>query len=191
VGVQTTAGLVASRVVVLAAGLGTRELCAPLGFALPVAPSPALLLRFAAPRGLVRTLVDSPEVEVREAADGRLLVAAGHRGEAGRDDLRRRAHEVLERLTATFGCRGRVEPAAVRLGLRPMPADGLPIVGPLPGIEGVHVAVMHAGVTLAPVVGRLVAAEVVTGAVAQELRGLRPGRVAPAGGHEGSGPGGG
>ncbi len=53
-----------------------------------------------------------------------------------------------------------------------MPADGLPIIGPLSGVAGVHLAVMHAGVTLAPAVGRLVAGELVHGADAEELRGL-------------------
>ncbi len=65
---------------------------------------------------------------------------------------------------------------SVRLAARPMPADGLPIVGPVPGVDGVHVAVTHSGVTLAPVVGRLVAGEVVTGARADELGGVRPDR---------------
>jgi len=176
VGVETTAGPVPSRTVVVAAGVGTPVLCAPLGFTLPVAPSPALLLRFTAPPGLVRTLVSSPEVEVREASEGRLLVAADHDGELGQDDLLRRARRTRASLVAAFGC-DRVQLVGVRPGVRPMPADGLPIIGPLPGVGGVHVAVMHSAVTLAPVVGRLVGAEVVDGLDADELRGLRPERL--------------
>ncbi len=42
-----------------------------------------------------------------------------------------------------------------------MPLDGLPIIGPLRERPGGFVAVMHSAVTLAPVAGRLVAAEVV------------------------------
>lgn len=60
-----------------------------------------------------------------------------------------------------------------------MPEDGLPVVGPIPGADGVYVAVMHAGVTLAPVVGRLVAAEIVEGIEAAELAGVRPARFQP------------
>ncbi len=57
-----------------------------------------------------------------------------------------------------------------------VPADGLPVVGPVPSVGGVYVAVMHSGVTLAPVVGRLVAGEVVDGVEAEELDGVRPHR---------------
>ena len=42
-------------------------------------------------------------------------------------------------------------------------SDRLPIVGPLPWLEGLYLAVSHSGVTLAPVLGRLIAAEVATG----------------------------
>ncbi|HEY4346784.1 MAG TPA: FAD-binding oxidoreductase, partial [Gaiellaceae bacterium] len=38
-------------------------------------------------------------------------------------------------------------------GIRPVPPDGYPILGPT-GVDGLLVAVMHRGVTLAPVVGR-------------------------------------
>jgi glycine/D-amino acid oxidase-like deaminating enzyme len=44
---------------------------------------------------------------------------------------------------------------------RPMPADGLPIIGRAPGFPGLYVATMHSGVTLAPAVGELVAKELI------------------------------
>jgi glycine/D-amino acid oxidase-like deaminating enzyme len=50
---------------------------------------------------------------------------------------------------------------AVDVGFRPIPEDGLPITGFAPSIGGLYVTVMHAGVTLAPIVGRLAAAEIV------------------------------
>lgn len=36
-----------------------------------------------------------------------------------------------------------------------MPKDGFPIIGEIPNIEGVYVAVMHSGITLSPLVGTL------------------------------------
>lgn len=50
-------------------------------------------------------------------------------------------------------------------GLRPMSVDGLPIVGPLPGVEGVSVATGHGmlGLTLAPVTGEMIANHVLLG----------------------------
>ncbi|MFQ5567527.1 MAG: FAD-dependent oxidoreductase, partial [Paracoccaceae bacterium] len=59
---------------------------------------------------------------------------------------------------------------------RPTPADGHPIIGPVPGRDGVYVAVMHSGVTLAPGVAELVAGEVLEGAEADLLAPFRPDR---------------
>jgi glycine/D-amino acid oxidase-like deaminating enzyme len=178
VGVRASTGSVpadTADTVVVAAGVDAPVLCAPLGFDLPVAPSPALLMRFTAPPGLVRTLVATPQVEVREAADGQLLVAAGCRGEIGHEDLQRAGERMLRRLVATFDTE-HIRLVGVRLGARPMPVDGLPVVGPVPGVGGAYVAVMHSGVTLAPTVGRLVAAEIVDRVEAEPLAGLRPAR---------------
>ena len=41
-----------------------------------------------------------------------------------------------------------------RIGLRPLPSDGLPLIGPVPGVEGIYAAVMHSGITLAAIVGQ-------------------------------------
>jgi D-amino-acid dehydrogenase len=50
-------------------------------------------------------------------------------------------------------------------GLRPMSVDGLPIVGPLGGVEGLSVATGHGmlGLTLAPVTGEMIARHVLGG----------------------------
>jgi glycine/D-amino acid oxidase-like deaminating enzyme len=173
VGVETASGFVPADVVVVATGADAPMLVDPLGAAMPVERSPALLLRFTAPPGLVRTLVASGELEVRQTTDGHLLVAGAYGGQASQDDLRGTAERTLDRLTSTFAVAAAdLRLVSVRVGMRPMPADGLPIIGPLPAVAGVYLAVMHAGVTLAPAVGRLVAGELVDGADAEELRGL-------------------
>jgi glycine/D-amino acid oxidase-like deaminating enzyme len=175
VGVEASTGVLPAETVVVAAGVDSATLCAPLGLHLPVDASPALLMRFAAPSGLVRTLVATADLEVREAADGELVVAAGYDGEGGGEDLRRAGERIRRHLVATFDAPD-VRLLGVRLGVRPVPADGLPVVGPVPGVHGAYVAVMHSGVTLAPAVAGLVASEIVDGVPAPELSGLRPAR---------------
>jgi glycine/D-amino acid oxidase-like deaminating enzyme len=185
VGVQASTGFLGADTVVVTAGVDAPMLCRPLGFDLPVTPSPALLVRFTAPPGLVRTLVATPDLEVREAADGNLVTAVGYDGEVDDDDLRRAGQRTLSRLTAAFDTAAfdtaafhahDVRLLSVRLGTRPMPADGLPIIGAIPDVRGGYVAVMHSGVTLASTAGRLIASEVVKGIEAGELAGLRPAR---------------
>jgi glycine/D-amino acid oxidase-like deaminating enzyme len=60
-----------------------------------------------------------------------------------------------------------------------MPADEQPIIGALPGAEGLYVTVMHAGISLAAVVGRLSAVEIVDGIQVGHLDAYRPSRFRP------------
>jgi glycine/D-amino acid oxidase-like deaminating enzyme len=177
IGVDTSNGFVPGRTVVVAAGVQTPVLCASVGVDLPVSASPALLARFTAPPGLVRTLVKAAEIEVRQAPDDVLLAALEYTGELGQEDLMRTGQAALSRLHDLVDGAEEARLLGVRVGMRPMPRDGLPIVGPLPGVGGVYLAVMHSGVTLAPVVGRLVAQEIARGTVADALHGLRPDRA--------------
>jgi glycine/D-amino acid oxidase-like deaminating enzyme len=57
-----------------------------------------------------------------------------------------------------------------------MPADGRSIIGPLPGTDGLYVAVTHSGVTLAAHLAGLITAELIGGAAVSELAPYRPGR---------------
>jgi len=60
-------------------------------------------------------------------------------------------------------------------GLRPCTPDGLPIVGPVPGCEGLFIATGHAmlGITLGPVTGKLVAEMLLDGAPSSNIDALR------------------
>lgn len=64
-------------------------------------------------------------------------------------------------------------------GLRPMSADGLPLVGPLPGPEGAWVATGHGmlGLTLGPVTGEVVAEGVMGSDPSPRLLALSPERL--------------
>jgi glycine/D-amino acid oxidase-like deaminating enzyme len=51
----------------------------------------------------------------------------------------------------------------VTLGFRPLPTDGFPVIGFPAARRDVYLTVMHSGVTLSPLVGRLAAAEILDG----------------------------
>jgi glycine oxidase len=65
-------------------------------------------------------------------------------------------------------------------GLRPSSADGLPIIGPVPGVEGLAVATGHHrnGVLLSPVTGSLIADWVAGKGTPDEARPFLPARFA-------------
>jgi glycine/D-amino acid oxidase-like deaminating enzyme len=70
VGADTSTGTIAAGAVVLAAGIDAPALCAPLDLALPIAASPAVLIAFNAPPGMVRTVRERAGREVRQTAAG-------------------------------------------------------------------------------------------------------------------------
>ncbi|MFF9402535.1 NAD(P)/FAD-dependent oxidoreductase [Streptomyces sp. NPDC014744] len=160
-GVETTSGPLSGATVVLAAGVAT---AAPLGVRVPVEPSPCPLFRLRAPAGLVRTVVSTEDFDLRQVAADRLIAAAES------------PEQTLAAVRSTFHGAGSVELLSTRLGVRPMPADGEPIVGPVAEIPGLYLAVMHSAVTLAAAVGRLVTRELVDGTVESALSGCRPDR---------------
>ncbi|WP_433384817.1 NAD(P)/FAD-dependent oxidoreductase [Actinoplanes sp. CA-142083] len=163
--VESTAGRHPASTVVVAAGVGTAELCPMV-----TAPaSPAFLMRMRAQSGLVRTVVATKAFEVREAAPGHLLATAPLGADRSWTGLRSLAGQTLESLRDAFGPGLRL--TGWSIGDRPMPPDG-PVIGYVS--EGVYVAVMHSGICLAPAAGRLIAQEIVTGREAPELSGSHP-----------------
>jgi glycine/D-amino acid oxidase-like deaminating enzyme len=161
VGVETAAGPLFSATVVLAAGVATAALSAPIGLHVPVGPSPATLLRFRAPADLVRTVVHNRDFDLRQVARDSLVAAADS------------PERTLAAVRSTFRGAANVELLSTRVGARPMPADGEPILGPVAEVPGLYLAVMHSAITLAPAVGRLVARELVDGIVESALAGYR------------------
>lgn len=74
---------------------------------------------------------------------------------------------------------GSARPVSEWCGLRPVSVDGLPIVGPLPGVDGLHLATGHGmlGLTLGPVTGEMVA-RAILGEGDARIEPLAPGRFA-------------
>ncbi len=176
IGVRTTNGTIPAETVVLAAGTGSVALCAGVGVTLPVEPSPAIHVPHRATPGLVRALVAPPALEARQQDDGTVLAPTIYSGETDQAALLATAGRVRDRFAAAFRGAGNAEVLSAEIGWRPMPVDDEPIVGPPAGAQGLYVAVMHSGITLAAAVGRLAAAEIITGQPAPELEGCRPTR---------------
>ncbi len=63
-------------------------------------------------------------------------------------------------------------------GFRPRAADGLPVLGPCEGVEGLFYATGHYrnGILLAPITGELMAKGIVEGATAPLLKAFSPER---------------
>lgn len=180
---ETTAGDLAAGTVVLAAGAWTPLLARQLGAHVPVEGGKGYHVELERRDGDPRLPLFGQESRVIATPLGGRIRLAGTLELTGLDLGVNRA-----RVRAVLGSGVRMLPSlagrrveGVWRGLRPCAPDGLPIVGPLPGHEGVVLATGHAmmGLTLAPITGRLVA-ELVTGEPpSADPAPLRPDRFRP------------
>ena len=161
---------------VLAAGTGITALLEKFKVILPIDASPAIFMRYAAPLGLIRTIISNHEMEARQAEDGTLLAAEDYIDDSAENQASAIALRAARAIGQTLDGAGTIEPQYACIGKRPMPADGVPIIGYLPKVKGAYVCVMHPGVTLAAIAGRLASEELVTGTMHAELEPCRPER---------------
>ncbi|MBL8687977.1 MAG: FAD-binding oxidoreductase [Rhodospirillaceae bacterium] len=162
VGIRTSEGVIDADEVVVASGTGTPQVLASSGVVLPMRRSPALLVRSRPQARLLNGLLVSPEMELRQTADGRLL-AVGDIDDADIDDASKPAAALFEQVRALIRSGAALALDSHAVGYRPIPKDGYPAVGRAGGVQGLYVAVMHSGITLAPIVGCFACQEIVEG----------------------------
>ncbi len=163
VGLQIPGGVIACDRVIVAAGTGTPKLLEPLGVALPMLDRPGVIFKTKPLPPLLNHICVAPAGEFRQLPDGRILMptAASHQGDSTQSivaspvALAEAACSRLRRLMPGVG----VDWEEVSLAYRPVPQDGVPVVGAC-GPKGLYAAVMHSGITLAPVVAEVLSAQV-------------------------------
>ena len=175
-GVVTARGKINADRVVLATGANTNHLCQPLGVTLPVQESPAILMAFHTPQPVVKRIISTPWMDIRAASAKLTLAAADYVDESIANNPPAIAQRSLAKLQQDWQGAEHFSVANVTVGQRPMPPDGLPIIGRLAAIEDLYVSVMHAGVTLAAVVGRLATKEILSEEDTVVLSAYRPTR---------------
>jgi D-hydroxyproline dehydrogenase subunit beta len=143
---------------VLAAGTATPALLHSIGLDLPMLTRPGLILRTKPTDLRLRHILVTPDQEIRQTPDGSLLApcAANHQADSSDTIAAGAAETTLANLRALFS--DRIDLAETRLGHRPVPFDTLPVLGPVR--DGLSLAVMHSGVTLAAFAGEALAARI-------------------------------
>jgi glycine oxidase len=166
VGVRTLTGYYECGHTVLAAGPWTGIAGRWLPQALPISPVKGQRILLRKPGFLPKCPVRSFEGYVVPQANGSLLVAATR--EEGAFDVRITANAIRQLVATAIGLFPALEDASfvgARAGVRPGSPDGIPIMGPVPGWDGVSVACGHdhAGVMLSPGSAELVARYILDG----------------------------
>lgn len=173
-------GSLPADVVINAAGPDAAQVAAMAGVDLPITRQPGMLITTEPAPISLTAVVHSPEGNVHADGGSRLIIH--------RDDYDARAESeqpidleeaicqrALDNLTPVLpGLKG-MRPEGTRLGVRPMPKDGHPIVGFEPEVTGLYELVMHSGITLSAAMGLLVTEDLM-GAEPPELAPYRPER---------------
>ncbi len=185
-GVQTAGGdVVECDAVVIAAGVDTTAIAARAGVRVPQSESPGVVVRTNPMPPVLESVATlycppladgAPEVHVRQGADGVVMIGEGSQESLARDDSQSHADALLARASRHLPALDGATAVPVPVGYRPMPADGLPVLGFAAAAPNVYIALMHSGATLAPLVGELAAMEIMDGARVDILESYRPER---------------
>ena len=181
--VETAGGAVEAEAVVVTAGAATPPLLRPFGLRVPIVPAKGYSLTLQGEGVPPRTALYLCEPKIGVSGyDGGVRIAGTFELPGRNLDVdRKRVGYILDD-TLPFIRGWKPAPGEVEkqgwAGFRPATPDSLPLLGPIPGQDGLFVAAGHGmlGVTLAPATGVAVADMVTTGTIPAWLSPMAPGR---------------
>ena len=179
----TDDGEIVADSVLVSVGPAAQAFLGQLRAVIPVGRVPGLLAVTSPPAARLDRVVHAPGIHLRPDAGGGLLLGTEEVDKlavsAGASaNLVELAGILVERAGRVFsGARG-VKVVDARMGIRPMPGDGLTIAGRIPGYANAWVLATHSGMTLGALLGGLIADEIVRGTPSPMLAPFRPERFA-------------
>jgi glycine/D-amino acid oxidase-like deaminating enzyme len=171
---------VAVDAVVNACGPFAWQIAELVGRELPMRDEPGLVVRLRCEVVPVRRAMHAPHVEIRPDGGNQVVL---HSREvdaridpwAGTDDLAAHLRALgADAVPALDGAKL----VSQKVAWRPIPGDGFPSVGGIQELPGYYEAVTHSGITLGPIVGRLLAHEIIDGTIDPLVSAYRPDRYA-------------
>ncbi|MCX5554764.1 FAD-binding oxidoreductase [Streptomyces sp. NBC_00038] len=165
-------------IVVNAAGPSASQVAGLVARHLPMRREPGVVTRIDCAQVPVHRVLHAPHLEIRPDGDASMVLHSREVDaliDTGEEpaQLARLLHESARHVVPELG-NSRI--AQTRVAERPIPADGFPSVGAVPSVPGYYEAVSHSGITLGPVIGRLLASEILTGRRDEMLADFRPER---------------
>lgn len=177
VGVDSNFGPMHGDKVVVATGAWSQKMLAHFDIDLPMDSKTGVIVHTLPTEPVVDHVIMSPDIHFRQNIRGRIIMGEIFSG-GGLDETISEspvdfAAKMLGRLKMRLPGVKDLTVDRIMVGKRPVPQDGMPAVGML---NGLYVAVMHSGITLAPLVGKLVAQEIIDGQASDLLTDFRPTR---------------
>ncbi|WP_457947422.1 NAD(P)/FAD-dependent oxidoreductase [Pseudarthrobacter sp. alpha12b] len=183
-GVETSAGgTYPADAVLVACGAATPAVVEPLGVHIPNGSPVSMLVVTKRVQQEVTAVMNTPraalrpnpggtfaldhdwyEEQITEHADGSFSIPDGV------------VQELADEASRLVAGNPELKPASWKMGYKPIPGDGEPVLGELGQVPGCFVAFTHSGATLGLIAGELLAGEILTGRKHAMLATFRPGR---------------
>lgn len=177
---------------VLATGADPEATNALAGIDIPQRSTPGVVAITKAMEPLLNRIVVAPGVHIHQRLDGKIVLGeqdGAPQTEAHAARLANRPNRFPNQALAQqhakriLAIAKRYLPAIadadiedVYIGWRPLPLDGHPVIGFSPTRKNAYITIAHSGVSLAPVIGRLAAQEIIEGIQISSLANYRPDR---------------
>lgn len=160
-GVITDHAVIDADTVVIAAGVGSRELTAQLGYAVPVYGGGGYSIDFSAPEGerpLHSVMTGRTHIAVTPLDRGFRASSGMMVGQPSPSVSARREKLLLDDIAQLFPSLPLENRSPIWSGLRPFSADGVPIIGVLPKTRNAYVATGHTmlGLTYGPATAQII-----------------------------------
>ena len=177
IAVRTSSGSFEAKAVVVAAGTGAGPLLADIGLSLPMADRPGLMLHSTPIDPVLSHVIWGDRIHIKQQQDGRLVIGEIFSKDRNDRDQRAIVGDMLEEARRHLTDID-IDIETITVGMRPIPSDGMPVIGRFEAVHNLYLAVMHSGITLAPIVGRMAAEELLDDVTFDALAPYRPGRFA-------------
>lgn len=162
--------------VVNAAGPAASHIARLISRHLPMRREPGVVTRVSCAQVPVRRAMHAPHIEIRPDGNDSVVLHSREIDALIGEDPAALAGRLQEAARYVVPDLSDSRIAQTRVVERPIPIDGFPSVGAVPSAPGYYEAVSHSGITLGPVIGRLLASEIVTGERSELLADFRPER---------------
>lgn len=189
---NTSCGAIVYNKIVLAVGAASQIVSKVAKMDIPQRTTPGIIIVTEPIKPLLSKIIVAPGVHIHQRLDGRIVLGEqagapktkahtarleGRPNHYPNDILaQQHAQRIISIAVKYVQQLSTVKVEDVFIGWRPLPLDGHPVLGYSTEVPEVYIAITHSGVTLAPIIGRLVAQELVNDKRLNALNSYRPNR---------------
>jgi glycine/D-amino acid oxidase-like deaminating enzyme len=187
VSINTSLGEIKSDLIILATGIDTNNLIHKKVLKKPTA---GIIIKTKPYKKVINKIIVGPGIHIHQQDDGRLIIGEQDGAPLNHNDRLsgyptkfplksfedKHTNMIIDKAKSFIKNIDNIEIESVDIGWRPLPLDGLPVVGFTNNSYDTYAAVMHSGISIGPIIGKLVAQEITENIDSILLKDFRPSR---------------